>query len=306
MYDVIIIGGGPAGLTAGLYCLRAGLKTLILEANSIGGQIASSPKVENYPGFASVSGMDLSNSFYEQVISLGGNVEFETALNIKPGDIKEVTTDFGVYKAPVVIVATGAKHRTLNLAGEEEFVGHGVSYCATCDGAFYKDKVVAVIGGANTAVTSALYLSNVCEKVYLIYRGNNLRAEKALVDKLPTKANIEVLYNSNVVELLGDSKLDGILIDKNGTKEKLNIDGLFISIGMDAEVELVRDIVDLTDNSYVKSIDCKTKEDGIFVAGDVVNKTIRQLTTAVSDGTIAASYAIEYLNKRKTIENEAQ
>lgn len=297
MYDVIIIGAGPAGLTAGIYSLRANLKVLILEGNGIGGQIASSPKVENYPGLKSVSGYELANSFYEQYSSLGGELLFETVTSFKDGKIKEVITDENAYKAKSIIIATGAHHRKLNIEREDEL--SGISYCSTCDGAFYKDLTVAVVGGANSAVTSALYLSNISKKVYILYRGDVLRAEKTLCDKVADKDNIEVKYHTVVQKLIGEENLEAIEVLCNNIVETIKVDGLFVSIGMDANNELFKDVLDMSDKGYAKSDDTKTSLEGIFVAGDIRGKSVRQLTTATSDGTIASINAINYINELK-------
>lgn len=297
MYDIIIIGGGPAGLTAGIYSLRANLKVLILEANAIGGQIASSPKVENYPGLKSVSGVELANSFYDQYVSLGGELNYEEVKSFETGEIKKVITDENTYKTKAIIIATGAHHRKLNIDREDELVG--ISYCATCDGAFYKDLTVAVVGGANSAVTSALYLSNIAKKVYILYRGSELRAEKALCEKVLAKENIEIKYNSVVGKLIGEDNLEAIQVTCNGNTETIDLDGLFISIGMDANNELFKDKIKLTEKGYAESNDTETSLEGIFVAGDVRNKSFRQLTTATNDGTIAAIKSIDYVNNLK-------
>ena len=296
MYDLIIIGAGPAGLTAGIYALRANLKVIIFERETIGGQISSSPLVENYPGFASISGAELSNNLYEQYTKLGGEIELEEVLEIKPGKEKTVITDGGKYTAMAIIIATGAKHRSLGLDREEEFIGRGISYCATCDGAFFKDKVVAVIGGASSAVTNAIYLASIAKKVYLIYRKSSLRCEKVLLDRLEKLNNVEIKYNSEVTKLIGDSSLSAIEINDS---EILDVDGVFVSIGMDPNIDLINDILPLTEQNYVISGDTKTNLEGIFVAGDVRNKDIRQLTTAVSDGSLAATYAIDYIRSTK-------
>lgn len=295
MYDVIIIGGGPAGLTAGIYCLRANLKTLILEKETFGGQIASSPLVENYPGFKSISGAELASNLYEQVDELGADIELEEVLEIKPGKIKKVITDSNEYETKTVIIATGAKYRLLGLLDEEKYLGNGISFCTSCDGAFYKDKVVAVIGGGNTAVTNAIYMSDVASKVYLIYRGSKLKCEVKLMEKLTKKDNIEVLYNTNVIKLSGEKELNEIVIKNNVEESKIKIDGMFISIGMDAQTEIIKHVLDLDENKYILADNCLTKEEGIFVAGDCRHKKIRQLATAVNDGAIAASCVIEYL-----------
>ena len=296
MYDVIIVGGGPAGITAGIYCQRANLKTVVFEKETIGGQIASSPLVKNFPGFKSISGVELANNFYEQAEELGLPIEIEEVLEIHPGKINKVVTDCGEYESRAVIVATGAKYILLGLPNEEELIGRGISFCTSCDGSFYKGKDVAVIGGANTAVTNAIYMSNLCPKVYLIYRGSKLKCEKVLLDNLKEKDNIEVIYNANVIEIKGKDSLTGIVLD-NG--QEINLGGMFISIGMDAQTALVKDLLPLSEQNYILSEDCNTPTNGIFVAGDCRHKTIRQLTTAMSDGAVAASFAIKYLENNQ-------
>lgn len=295
MYDVIIIGGGPAGLTAGIYCLRANLKTLIIEKETIGGQIASSPLVENYPGFVSISGAELANNLYEQVDKLGADIEIEEVLNIEQGKIKKVITDSNTYEARAVIIATGAKYRLLGLSNEENYLGNGISFCTSCDGAFYKKKQVAVIGGGNTAVTNAIYMADLASKVYLIYRKDKLKCEEKLIEKLNQKENIEVIYNSNVIELRGNDSLEEIIIETEGNKKALKVDGMFISIGMDAQTDFVKEILPLDKDNYIISDNCSTNLEGIFVSGDCREKGVRQLATAINDGAVAAVKVIEYL-----------
>ena len=297
MYDVIIVGAGPAGLTAGIYCARANLNTIIFEKENIGGQISSSPLVKNFPGFKSISGAELANNFYEQATELGVPIEIEEVLDIIPGEINKVITDCGEYESKAVIVATGAKYRLLGLPNEENLIGKGISFCTSCDGAFFKGKDVAVIGGANTAVTNAIYMSNVAKKVYLIYRGSKLKCESILLDNLKNKENIEIIYNANVKEIIGEDELEKIVIDINGERKEIKLDGMFISIGMDAQTEFVKELLPLSEQNYILSDDCSTLKSGIFVAGDCRHKSVRQLTTAVSDGAVAASYAIKYLGK---------
>ena len=275
MYDVIIIGAGPAGITAGIYCQRANLKTVIFEKESIGGQIASSPLVENFPGLKSISGMELANNFYEQAESLGVPIEIE-----------EVTK----YESKTIIVATGSKHRLLGLPNEEELIGKGIAFCTSCDGAFFKGKDIAVIGGGNTAITNAIYMANLCPKVYLVNKGDSFNCEKTLADKIESLPNVEIINNSGVKEIIGTDELEGIILTDG---RKLDIKGMFVSIGMNAQTKLVEDLLDLNDYKYIESDDCATNKSNIFVAGDCRDKNIRQLTTAVSDGSIAATVAIK-------------
>ena len=294
MYDAIVIGAGPAGLTAGIYLARGGAKTLIIEKESIGGQIVSSPLVENYPGFKSVSGSELVDTFYEQVVDLGVDIEIGEVKSIENGEIKKVFVDDAVYETKTVIIATGVKHRKLNLEKEEEFIGSGIHFCATCDGPFYKNKVVAVVGGANSAVINAIYLSSLCDKVYLIYRGKDLRCENKLKEKVSNLKNVEILLNSNVTQYLGVDKLERIVVKDLQCKKEIQVDGLFLSIGMDPETSIKLNL-NKTDNDYYDSVDTLTNLPGIFVAGDCRNKNVRQVTTAVSDGTVAAINALNYL-----------
>lgn len=292
MLDVIIIGAGPAGLTAGIYLARAGYKPLILEKETIGGQIASSPLVENFPGFKSISGSEFADNLYEQVLSLGANIEIENVIKIEDGKIKKVITEDNVYECRTVIVATGSKYRQLGIENEENFIGKGIHFCTSCDGAFYNDKVIAVIGGANSAAINAIYMSNIANKVYLIYRGEKLKCEKALEDKIKSIDNIEVMYNKSITSLEGKDELTGIILNDS---EKLNLNAIFLSIGMDAQTGAFDSIIETSLDKYFSSKDCKTNIEGVFVAGDCREKNVRQLTTAVNDGTIAATYVINYL-----------
>lgn len=292
MYDLIIVGAGPAGLTAGIYAARAGLKVKIFEKETIGGQISSSPLVQNYPGFVSISGAELSNNLYDQVDNLGVEIELEEVIKIEDGKIKKVITENDEFETKSIIISTGAKYKLLNLPNEKELIGNGIHFCTSCDGAFYKDKNVAVIGGANTAVTNAIYLSKICRKVYLIYRKDKLKCEKTLKNNLEKINNIEVLYNTNVTKINGSTTLESIELNN---KETLNIDGMFISIGMDAQTNLANKLLNLTDDNYIKTEDCVTNIEGIFVAGDCREKNVRQLATAINDGAIAATNVINYL-----------
>lgn len=297
MYDIIIIGCGPAGMTAAIYALRANKKVLILEKENIGGQISSSPLVENYPGYISISGQDLSNNLYDQVLNLGGEIELEEVLEIKDGELKTIITDSNEYKTNSVIIATGSKYRRLNLDNEEDLIGNGIHFCVACDGAFYKDKTVAVIGGGNSAIINALTLSDICKKVYVVQNLEDLTGEPVLIEKIKNKSNVEIFYNAVVEKLIGDSELKSIILNNN---KELVIDGMFISIGQVPQNDFIKDIITLNDCSYISSDEsCKTNIDGIFVAGDCRTKKVRQVTTAVSDGTIAAMEAIKYIDNNK-------
>lgn len=297
MYDVIIIGCGPAGMTAAIYALRANKKVLILEKESIGGQIASSPLVENYPGYIKISGSELSNNLYEQVINLGGEIELEEVTEIKDDKEKTVITEDNEYKTKTIIIATGNKFRTLGLSNEENLIGNGIHFCVSCDGAFYKNKTVAVIGGGNTALVTSLALSELCKKVYLVQNLEFLTAEKVLTDRIKNKSNVEIIYNSIVKKLNGEEELESIVISDTKEDRKLNIDGMFLSIGQIPQNEFLKDVIKLNENKFVVSDnDCHTNIKGIFVAGDCRDKKVRQLTTATNDGTIAAIEAIKYID----------
>ena len=293
MYDIIIVGAGPAGLTAALYALRANKKVLILEAKSYGGQIINATKVENYPGIESISGFDFATNLYNQVKKLGAVFPFETVLNVTKN--KEVITRNNTYKAKSIILATGVINRKLNIKGESNLIGKGVSYCATCDGNFYKNKVVAVNGGGNSALEDALYLADIAKKVYIIHRRDEFRAEKKYLDEINTKKNIECILNSNITDIIGSDILESIEVTNNAnSKTTLDIDGLFIAIGQEPKNEIFKNVVDLNNSGYFDSEDgLHTNVPGIYIAGDARVKALRQLTTAVSDGSIAATTAIK-------------
>lgn len=296
MYDSIIIGAGPAGMTAAIYLARANKKVLIIEKETIGGQISSSPLVENYPGYEGISGSVLANNMYNQVDKLGVDIELDEVTDIIPGELHTVKTLDNEFKARTVIIATGVKYRLLGLENEIELIGNGIHFCVSCDGAFYKGKHVAVVGGGNTGIINALALADMCEKVYLIQDKDKLTGEKILQDKLKQKVNVEVITNSVVSKIIGDDKLEKIII-KNGKKEnEIIVDGMFISIGLMPQSDFLKGIIDLDKFNYAVSFDTKTKIDGIFVAGDIRTKPFRQITTAVNDGTTSSLYALEYLD----------
>ena len=293
MYDIIVVGAGPAGLTAALYATRANKKVLVFEGKSYGGQILNASKVDNYPGFESISGFELATNMYNQVTKRGVEVKNETVINITK-DLT-VTTSNGTYQAKSIILATGAQNRKLNIPNEVEFIGRGVSYCATCDGNFFKGKDVAVVGGGNTALEDALYLSDIANKVYLIHRRDEFRGEEKYLDEIKTKSNIEIILNSNVTSINGNDMLESITIndDKN-----INISGLFIAVGQEPKNEMFKDVIDIDEKGYIKTDDgVHTNVDHIYVAGDCRNKQLKQLTTAVSDGSIAATMAIKEMDR---------
>lgn len=293
MWDIIIVGAGPAGLTAALYALRANKKVLIFEAKTYGGQIINAASIENYPGIEKISGFEYATNLYNQVKKLGAEFKFETVIRVD--EDKNVITNKGTYQAKSIILSTGAENRKLKIDGEEELVGRGVSYCATCDGNFYKGKTVAVIGGGNTALEDALYLSNIANKVFLIHRRDEFRADDKYVQKVKEQENIELILNANVVKFKGDSKLQSIVIKNNdGSICEIELDGIFIAVGQEPKNEIFTNIVDLDDKGYIISDDgVHTKVKGIYIAGDSREKSLRQLTTAVSDGAIAATTAIK-------------
>lgn len=293
MYDIIIVGAGPAGLTAAIYALRANKKILVLEAKTYGGQIINASKVENYPGIQTISGFDLATNMYNQVLSLKGEIKFETVIHITKE--KEVITNNNTYKAKAIILATGSENRKLNIPKEEDYIGKGVSYCASCDGNFYKDKIVAVVGGGNTALEDAIYLSDIAKKVYLIHRRAEFRGESIYSKKLKSNNKVEFILNSNVIKINGQDKIESIDIKDN--KENITtikIDGLFIAVGQNPKNEIFADIIELDKSGYIKSSDgVHTNIEKIYVAGDARVKNLRQLTTATSDGAIAATTAIK-------------
>ncbi|NCB52003.1 MAG: FAD-dependent oxidoreductase [Clostridia bacterium] len=300
MYDVIIVGGGPAGLSAALYALRAEKTVLVLEKNNFGGQIAWSPRVENYPGLMSVSGAALADNLLSQVLEKGGEIELTEVLGISDfGLTKTVRTADGDFEAKAVILATGAKHRRLGLPREEELTGNGVCYCAVCDGAFYKGRPVAVAGGGDAALQDALLLSASCSEVYIIHRRGEFRAEAANVSAVRERPNIRLVMSSRVMELLGEKELSGVTIyhSSDDSRSHIAVDGLFVAVGYQPENGAFAEFADLDDNGWFDSgEDCRTRTPGVFAAGDCRAKTVRQLTTAVGDGAVAAVAACRYVD----------
>lgn len=292
MFDVIIVGAGPAGLSAGIYTVRSGKSALILEGKSYGGQIINTPDIENYPGIKNISGFEFATGLYEQATSLGAEVKYEQAVSIEDkGDIKIVNTEQGSYECKAVILATGAKNRPLGIEKEKEFVGYGISYCATCDGAFYRNKDVAVVGGGNTAIEDALFLTNYCNKVYVIHRRDTFRVDPKDVEKLKSKDNVEFVMNSTVEKILGESSVEGIEIKDKNTKEtkNINVSGIFVAVGQEPDNQMFSDLVELDESGYIiAKEDCMTNVKGIYTAGDCRTKSVRQLTTAAADGAVAA------------------
>ena len=298
IYDIIVIGGGPAGLTAALYAKRANKSVLIIEKAAYGGQITYSPKVENIPGFIAVSGNEFAEKLVEQVVEQGAELEFCEVLSVEDGDVKKVVTDGGVFEGRAIIIATGAKHRRLNLEGEEKFIGDGISFCAVCDGAFYKDKVVGVVGGGNSALQEALLLSDLCKKVYVIQNLDRLTGENKLQEQLKTKSNVEIILSTLVKGYLGSNKFEGVeIISSSGEERAISLDGLFVAIGLIPQNGIFKNLLELNDYGYaMSSEDCHAKAKGVFVAGDCRSKKIRQVATAMADGAVSALAACDYVD----------
>lgn len=295
-FDIIIIGGGPAGLTAAIYARRAGKSVLVLEKEGFGGQIASSPQVDNFPGIQGVSGAELSDRLFSQAESLGAALELEEVLEIRQGNPKTVVTDYTTYTCQALILATGMKHRTLGLPGEDSL--SGVSYCAVCDGAFYQGKDVAVCGGGNTALQDALFLSDLCRHVTVIHRRAQFRGDPILVEELQKRPNVSFLMSSQVESLQGaDGMLSGLQVrsTETGAVTQLQVSGLFEAVGQVPEQALAVQVVPVDDAGFIPAgEDCVTPAEGVFVAGDCRVKEVRQLTTACADGAVAAIAACRH------------
>lgn len=299
MHDIIVVGAGTAGMTAALYALRNGKSVLLLEGECVGGQIANSPRVENFPSVKAISGSDFSDRLCEQIKALGAELSMERAESIeKTADVFTVKTDCGTHEARSVIIATGAKHKKIGVAREEELTGSGVSYCAVCDGPFYSGDDVAIVGDANTALQYGILLSGYCNKVYVCTWMDKFFGDKALVDALLQKPNVEWIKNVTLSAFEGDEELDACVFDENDTGEKrsISVKACFIAIGQEPDNAPFRNVVELDGNGYiVADEDCTTSTAGVFVAGDCRTKKVRQLTTAASDGASAAMAACKYL-----------
>lgn len=292
IYDVIIIGAGPAGMSAALYLRRANKKVLLLEAQAYGGKITRAHLIENYPGIQSITGFDFATALYNQITALGATIKYETVKKIEEDNT--VVTGSNSYKAKAIIIATGADNKKLGIAREQEFLGKGLSYCATCDGAFFKGEDVAVVGGGDTALEDAIYLSDIAKNVYLIHRGNEFKAQEMFVEKIKKKRNVIIKYNTTVKKLRGDDYLEGLVLNENGTEKSLDVSGVFIAVGLTPSNEIFGDIIETDDHGYIISKDgVHTNREKIYVAGDARSKELRQLATAVSDGAIAATTAIK-------------
>lgn len=299
MKDIIVIGAGPAGLTAAIYALRAGKSVLIFEKELFGGQITYSPSVENYPGFKQISGNEFAEHLIDQATALGAEIELAEVTRILDGPVKTVVTGSGNYECKSVIIASGSRHRHLGLEREEELTGSGISYCAVCDGAFFKGKTVAVAGGGDAALQDAIFLSERCRHVYLIHRRDTLRGEAHLESILRARDNVEFVLNSVIEKLEGEQKLSGILVKNKLTGEHMQIalDGLFIAVGQEPQNAPFAGLITLDNAGYADAgEDCSTATPGIFVAGDCRKKAVRQLTTAVGDGAVAGLAAVNYIN----------
>lgn len=299
IHDVIIIGGGPAGMTAAIYALRGGKSVLIIEKNNFGGQIANSPRVENIPGTKAISGLDFSSQLFDQISDLGVDFELEDVEGItKDGDIFTVKTNYGEHQGRTVIIATGVEHRHTGVAREEELTGKGVSYCATCDGAFYKGEEVCLIGDANTAMQYTLLLSNYCKKVTVCALFDHLFADKMLIDQVNAKDNVEVYFNKSLQEFLGEDELTGLRFVDTKTNEEFIVKtrGVFICIGQVPDNKRYENLVELNKQGFIITNSAmETRTPGLFAAGDCCVKEVRQLATAFNDGAIAATKAIQYL-----------
>lgn len=301
MHDIIVIGAGPAGMTAALYALRAGKSVLLFEDTSYGGQIVLSQKVENYPAIEQISGMEFADNLMNQVTKLGGEMAFGRVTGIQgSGKEKKVITGDGEYPCASVIIATGVKHRRLGIPDEDKWVGAGESFCAVCDGAFYKGRDVAVIGGGNTAAADALLLAGYCRKVYIIHRRQQFRAENSLVEKMRASGNIEMVLDCIADSYIGNEKLEGLAVVNKvtGEKREIPLDGIFVAVGQIPDNAAFADTVDLDESGYILAgEDCRTSADGIFAAGDCRKKSVRQLTTAVGDGAVSGLAACEYIDR---------
>lgn len=302
MYDLIIIGAGPAGLTAAIYAKRAGKSVLVLEKDTFGGQVTFSPKLENYPGFQEISGNELAQKMLEQALSLGTDIDMDQVVDVQDGAVKTVIGKSNTYQARSVIIAAGAKHRHLGLPKEEDFIGNGISFCAVCDGAFYRGQHVAVIGGGNTALQEISLLSEVCKRVTVVQNLAFLTGEDRMIQRLQTRENIDYIFNTVVTGYEGEGTLTGVQLLNTETNEisHLAVDGVFLAIGTAPENDAYRSVAKLNDWGYIIADESgATGTDGIFVAGDCRTKAYRQVATAIADGASAALNACRYLDAQK-------
>lgn len=302
MTDILIIGGGPAGLTAAIYAARAGKSVTVCEQESFGGQIAQAHQVDNYPALPGISGMELGDKLCAQAMDAGASVEFTgvTSLTRESDGTFTAQTDDGEVKARAVIFAAGAKPRPMGVEREQELTGNGVGYCALCDGAFFKGRDVAVVGGGNTAFSDALFLADVCKTVTLVHRREGFRAEQPLIEAVQKAENIRIMTPYTISALVGEHKLEALTLSHRDSGETVNlpVDGVFVALGRVPDCSLVAEFVDLDPQGFISADEsCQTKTPGLYVAGDCRAKAVRQLTTAVADGTVAATLACEYLNQ---------
>lgn len=302
MTDVLIIGAGPAGLTAALYVIRAGFSAVVIEKNVYGGQVAITNEIENYPGITNISGVDLSLKMFEQVSKMGCKFIFEEVKSVDlVGEVKTVNTSTKQLQAKTVIITNGLKRRKLGCKGEDQFYGKGVSYCSTCDGALFKEKNVCVVGGGNTALEDALYLSNICKEVMIIVRRDHFRGEQYLVDLVEQKNNIVCKMESKIEQIQGNNVVESVNISsKDGNTQKVDVSAVFIAIGYEPDNSMYKGQLNLDeDNYFISNEECTTNISGVFVAGDCRRKLLKQIVTAVSDGAIAATQAVRFISENK-------